>query len=105
MAIMTLFQRFDFRFADPNYTLQIKQTLTLKPKNFKILAIPRRSSSLGIAPPLRDPETVKGKAARTETTSDGAAPMQRAYFLFGSNSGSCEMFAQRLASEAASQGD
>ncbi|KAH7346150.1 P450 family fatty acid hydroxylase [Rhexocercosporidium sp. MPI-PUGE-AT-0058] len=40
-AILTtamLLQSFDFRLNDPSYTLQIKQTLTIKPKNFFIHA-------------------------------------------------------------------
>ena len=29
-----LLQNFNFRFDDPSYQLEIKQTLTLKPRNF-----------------------------------------------------------------------
>ena len=29
-----LLQNFDFRFDDPSYQLQVKQTLTVKPKDF-----------------------------------------------------------------------
>lgn len=42
MALAMILQKFNFELADPDYELEIKQTLTLKPKNFFIHAIPRR---------------------------------------------------------------
>jgi cytochrome P450/NADPH-cytochrome P450 reductase len=41
LVIAILLQNFDFEFEDPNYTLALKQTLTVKPANFKIRAISR----------------------------------------------------------------
>ncbi|CAE6484242.1 unnamed protein product [Rhizoctonia solani] len=37
IALATIFQKFDFTPADPLYSLQIKQILTVKPNNFKFL--------------------------------------------------------------------
>ncbi|KAG9088707.1 hypothetical protein FS749_001950 [Ceratobasidium sp. UAMH 11750] len=44
IAVATIFQKFDLTPADPAYTLQLKQTLTLKPKDFKFHAIPRKGA-------------------------------------------------------------
>ena len=108
MAVITMFQRFEFRMADPTYQLQIKQTLTIKPNNFRIHAIPRNAdipmsvTLPSFATSLRNqggPAGPTKPVTRTETTSK-----QKAYFLYGSNSGSSEMFAQRLANVAGSHG-
>lgn len=40
-----MLQRFNFELADPNYTLKIKSTLTIKPDNFKIKARNRPGKS------------------------------------------------------------
>ncbi|KAG8757092.1 hypothetical protein FRC11_004809 [Ceratobasidium sp. 423] len=44
IAIATVFQKFDFTPSDPAYNLQLKQTLTLKPKNFTFRATPRKGA-------------------------------------------------------------
>lgn len=106
MAIATLFQRFDFRLAQEDYDLQIRQTLTIKPKDLRIYAIPREKA--GSAPvvstlsskfpaPLSAAPTVIGE---TTTLSD----LKAMYVLYGGNTGSCEMFAQRLATAAPAHG-
>ncbi|KAI0093019.1 cytochrome P450 [Irpex rosettiformis] len=41
MALAMILQKFTFELADPDYELEIMQTLTVKPKNFFIHAIPR----------------------------------------------------------------
>ncbi|KAI0687681.1 cytochrome P450 [Cytidiella melzeri] len=45
LALVMVLQKFDFEMADPDYELDIKQTLTVKPNNFFIHAIPRKKSS------------------------------------------------------------
>ncbi|EJD54186.1 fatty acid hydroxylase [Auricularia subglabra TFB-10046 SS5] len=108
MAVVTLFQKFDFRLADPSYTMHIKQTLTIKPQGMRIHAIPRTDTmfSLGLAPTLA--ATMKGPAqSQKDVNKDkDAVPeaSQPLYVLYGSNTGSCEMFAQRIANEAADHG-
>ncbi|KAI0805975.1 cytochrome P450 [Irpex lacteus] len=44
ICLAMLLQKFDFALADPSYTLELKQTLTIKPKHFYIHAIPRHST-------------------------------------------------------------
>ena len=42
MALAMILLKFNLEFADPDYELEIKQTLTIKPKNFFMHAIPRK---------------------------------------------------------------
>ena len=44
MALAMIIQKFTFELADPDYKLEVMQTLTVKPKNFFIHAIPRKDS-------------------------------------------------------------
>lgn len=103
-----LFQNFDFEFDDPNYRLQHKQTLTIKPKDFYVRATLRKgitSTSLcrhlqGNKEDLAEADSIirknREKGAVLRDTS-GLAPIT---ILYGSNSGTCESMAQRLAADA-----
>ena len=51
---------------DPSYTLEVKQALTLKPKNFYVHAIPRNRSRSPIA-------VAQQKQAARKASSEGAA--------------------------------
>ncbi len=44
IALVTIFQHFDLVMNDPTYELHMKQTLSIKPKDFFIRAIPRKNS-------------------------------------------------------------
>ncbi|CDO70377.1 hypothetical protein BN946_scf184999.g17 [Trametes cinnabarina] len=51
IALATAMQKFDIVMHDPSYNLELKQSLTIKPKGFYIHAIPRkRSASLSVTP-------------------------------------------------------
>ncbi|CAE6503914.1 unnamed protein product [Rhizoctonia solani] len=102
IAIATLFQKFDFKPHDESYTLQFKQTLTLKPRDFTFHAIPRKgapSFSVAAASSQATNGPTPGKAV-VGGESKGA-PL---YIFYGSNTGSCEGFAQNIAFEAAGKG-
>ena len=107
IVLVYLFQRFDFVMHDPSYDLKYKQTLTIKPKDFYIHAIPRTDMARIVATPssalLRDPEVERGTPVSTaEDSSDTSkTPL---YVLYGSNTGTSESFAQRIASDAAVHG-
>jgi len=109
-AILTtamLLQNFNFRFDDPGYRLHIKQTLTIKPKDFFMRATLRDhidvvnlEKILHVSP--------EGKTFGQEHKVDVAAvtgktkkPMT---ILYGSNAGTCEALAQSLARVASSRG-
>ncbi|KZO97736.1 fatty acid hydroxylase [Calocera viscosa TUFC12733] len=104
MMLATLFQRFDIRFDDPSYHLKIKQTLTTKPLGFRIHAIPRQG-----ARPVAGPGAAAGApvtpvhaaAEKPQVLVGKGTPL---HIFFGSNSGSCEGFAQQVASDAATHG-
>lgn len=105
MAIATIFQRFDLVFDDPSYTLRLKQTVTIKPDGFYIRAYPRnRSARLYTTPSsAKLPVQINSAAPVTSVSPDmsGKTPL---YILYGSNSGTCESFAQRIASDAPAHG-
>lgn len=105
MAIATIFQRFDLVMDDPNYHLRLKQTITIKPEGFYIRAYPRnRKTRLYTTPSsaklLRGTPTQKPSFA----VSTDDASSQPLYVLYGSNSGTSEGFAQRVASDAPAHG-
>ncbi|KAH8107855.1 bifunctional P-450/NADPH-P450 reductase, partial [Cristinia sonorae] len=106
LVLVTILQRFDLVLQDPAYELQIKQTLTIKPKNFHIRAIPRAGKPQLLAVPA--PLTLKANTTTGKATTAGAHPQAESvkplYVLYGSNTGSSESFAQRIATDAAVHG-
>ncbi|KAG8832855.1 hypothetical protein FRC17_000510 [Serendipita sp. 399] len=103
IAIATLFQRFDFVLADSEYDLRLKQTLTIKPDEFYIHAIPRS----GVAPMVlgaQQPVPKSLSPLASNTAPEHAEGRVGLNVLYGSNTGSSEAFAQRIASAAASKG-
>ncbi|KAK5996698.1 Fatty acid omega-hydroxylase [Cladobotryum mycophilum] len=81
-----LLQNFTFEMADPTYKLRIKENLTLKP-----------GESTGSSEPSKS--TPASSLASQNT--NGKKPMT---ILYGSNSGTCESLAYRLAADAALRG-
>jgi cytochrome P450/NADPH-cytochrome P450 reductase len=110
-AILTtamLLQNFNFRFDDPSYQLQIKQTLTIKPKDFFMHATLRDhvdpvylEKSLHGDALNAGKVTEKGKIKSSLSTGKAKKPMT---VLYGSNSGTCEALAQSLARVASGRG-
>lgn len=102
-----LLQNFNFRMDDPTYNLQIKQTLTLKPKDFYMHATLRD----GIDPVYlekmlhvdtsKQDASVKSSQLEKSSNNQKLAPMS---ILYGSNSGTCEALAQSLARATGSRG-
>ncbi|CAG9975528.1 unnamed protein product [Clonostachys byssicola] len=96
-----LIQNFDLEKVDPNYKLQYKQTLTIKPVGFEMRvrlrdgrrALQNMRSAKPQAPSLLEPSLKQTSLA---------APLIRIYY--GSNSGTCEALAHRIAFEAAKRG-
>ncbi|KAI0354817.1 fatty acid hydroxylase [Trametes cingulata] len=107
LALVTILQRFDIVMHDPAYELELKQTLTIKPHNFYVHALPRKNKShmlaLSSANLHKEPVTSAQKAPDATITAD-AAKLQPLYVLYGSNTGNSESFAQRLASDAPAHG-
>ncbi|KAI1424799.1 bifunctional P-450:NADPH-P450 reductase [Xylaria sp. FL1777] len=106
LAMAVLFQSFNFVLHDPTYNLAIKQTLTIKPDNFLMRAIIRDGLS-----PTQLEHRLAGRGfsqesskLQSEESSDSKTEGQRITVLYGSNSGTCEALAQRVASDASRHG-
>ncbi|CAE6443082.1 unnamed protein product [Rhizoctonia solani] len=103
IALATIFQKFDFTPVDPLYSLQTKQTLTVKPNNFKFRAIPRRGAP-SFSEVTPSTHAVEEPLAKGQSLGNGSNKSLRLYVLYGSNTGSCEVFAQNLAATADAKG-
>lgn len=105
-----LLQNFNFVAADPSYNLEVKQTLTIKPKDFRMRAIIRHGLSptqlerhLGSGSAPVDAPKAGLEGPKTNGSSDSASGVPLSIF-FGSNMGTCEALAHRLANDAAAHG-
>jgi len=105
MAVATIFQRFDLIMNDPSYQLRVKQSLIVKPEGFYIRAYPRnRKTRLYTTPSsVKLPRGTSRRRMSFAAAADGASN-QPLYVLYGSNSGTSEGFAQRVASDAPAHG-
>ncbi|MDM0034227.1 cytochrome P450 [Variovorax sp. J22P271] len=105
LVIAMMLQRFDIVLDDPSYQLEIAETLTIKPHGLAIRARSRGAPggggfALRSAVPSVPQRLVKEAADEVALPAD--AP--KLLVLYGSNTGSCEMFARRIAAEAPRQG-
>ncbi|KAG9052740.1 hypothetical protein FS842_009326 [Serendipita sp. 407] len=106
IALATIFQRFDLVMADSSYDLKIKQTLTIKPDEFYIRAIPRANvAPLIIGKHIKEnlpmPKPLQPTTNSSKNDAEGKIMVN---VLYGSNTGSSEAFAQRIASSAPLKG-
>ncbi|KAI5860380.1 cytochrome P450 [Durotheca rogersii] len=110
LAMAILLQNFNFVLDDPGYSLALKQTLTLKPRGFRMRAslrdgltasqLENRLAGKEISP--ASPQGIVRNGSNSATTNGHSGkPMT---VLYGSNSGTCESLAQRIASEASHRG-
>lgn len=107
LVLAMMLRRFDFEFVDPKYELDVHETLTLKPHNLKI-HVKRRDTVVNVPAGVQQP-VVKAVVAEPTvtaktTTESPVASSQQITVAFGSNAGSAEAFAQRIASDATKQG-
>ncbi|KAK0392517.1 hypothetical protein NLU13_2012 [Sarocladium strictum] len=110
LVMAMLLQNFNF-VLDPNYQFAVKQTLTIKPKDMHMYAILRK----GLTPTTLERRLAgqpgnaetNGKAAHDHHGNPVSAGGDRGVpltVLYGSNSGTCESLAQRIASDAPEHG-
>ena len=99
LVLAMMLQRFDFALDDPGYTLKIHETLTIKPEGLRIRAKARRRSGM----PTRTP-TLAPPVLRQDAPVPVAPNAADLLVLYGSNTGSAETFARRLAAEAITRG-
>ena len=104
LVLGMLLQRFDLVDAR-GYQLHTKTTLTIKPDDFHLQVLPREDVPLGIPVQRTGPDP----AVRTATPQAGPVPTvarhgTRLTVLFGSNLGTAEALARRLAQEGTERG-
>ena len=112
LVLASVFSRFDVYFADPGYTLEIKQALTIKPKGLRVRVAPRRRGGAGVGVGGRVSGPLKTPGVQTQEDEEKAragdatleTPKKPLYVLYGSNTGTSEAFAGRIASEAVLHG-
>jgi cytochrome P450/NADPH-cytochrome P450 reductase len=106
LVMAILLQNFDFRMDDPSYQLKVKSTLTIKPQGFYM----RSSLRPGItATSLQHKFAGSADHVKASTNSDpapvaGSSSGRPMTILYGSNTGTCQSFAQKLASDARTHG-
>lgn len=105
LVLAILLQNFNFTMEDPSYQLKIKQTLTIKPKGFYMRAHLRNHMSpttleRALASASISEHAGEKKARVTKKVASGK-PMA---IYYGSNTGTCEALANRLASDAPNHG-
>ena len=107
LATAMLLQVFDFRLADPTYKLSIKETLTIKPKDFYMHTSLRKGIN-----PLHLESMLSGGILNDTVPSDtpnqeaepSLATKKRISIFFGGNMGTCESLAQTTAQSATRHG-
>jgi cytochrome P450/NADPH-cytochrome P450 reductase len=115
LLMALLFQNFNFVKDDPSYRPQLNQTLTIKLKNFNMRAILREgvttaelerrlagAGSPGFADKQKTTGAVPPLAKTAAAVEKGSGKPLNIYY--GSNTGTCEALAQRLAADASSHG-
>ena len=102
LVLAMLLQRFDIVLDDPSYKLEVAETLTLKPHGLMIRAKLRGEGGFAMKSTFQPPAQRLVAAERAPATP--AADATPLLVLYGSNSGSCEMFAKRIATESAAHG-
>lgn len=112
LVMAMLLQNFNFMPDDPSYHLTIKQTLTIKPKDFLMRATLRHGLTPTqlehrlngtTAPPTPLENSVASLSLGGDQKANAAKGKPMAIF-YGSNSGTCEALARRLATDAPSHG-
>ncbi|EFR05015.1 bifunctional P-450:NADPH-P450 reductase [Nannizzia gypsea CBS 118893] len=108
LAAAMLLQNLNLRFDDPSYQLQIKQTLTIKPKDFFMRATLRHTADpIQLEKMLHmniKTETNAAEKGRKAGAPSGGSAKKPMTILYGSNAGTCEALAQNLARDASSRG-
>jgi cytochrome P450/NADPH-cytochrome P450 reductase len=102
LVLGMLLQRFEF-VDHLGYRLHTKTTLTIKPEDFRIQVLPRPDVHLDRAVPVTT-EPAAGPAPAAEPALRVARHGTRLSVLFGSNLGTAESIATRLAQEGTERG-
>lgn len=103
LVLSMMLQRFDFSLEETSYKLKIHESLTLKPENLRIKARIRRPADQLV----RWTTVTTGSGSITSESSTAVADdesLTQLKILYGSNAGSAEALANRIAAEAGAHG-
>ncbi|KAE8153962.1 cytochrome P450 [Aspergillus avenaceus] len=110
LVVAMLLQNFNFQMDNPAYDLRVKQTLTLKPEGFHMKATLRYgfdatklANFLGGNVDSFSGEP-RAKNDDCEINTSVRRNMKPMHIFFGSNTGTCEALARRLANDALAYG-
>ena len=113
IVLALLLQHLDFEFVDgdsESNELKIRETLTIKPEDFKVYVRPRpghefrgRGLTTGKAQGI-DTGDISSESSEKDINLDGPAKGQALNVLIGSNAGTCRSFGQRIIKAARRQG-
>ena len=108
LVMALVLQNFDMNLVDPGYKVQIKQALTVKPKNLYVKVRLRKGlDPLVLERRLHAGQSHTQQQAAVETTvpdlQDSGNTRQGLQILFGSNTGTCQALAQKLSSSIAAK--
>ncbi|MFN8673903.1 MAG: cytochrome P450 [Candidatus Sericytochromatia bacterium] len=103
LVLAMILQNFDIFLADPSYQLKIKETITLKPEGFEIKIRKRgnKVNTLKSQVISNTQKTLKNIEIQKPVLESDLTPL---LVLYGSNTGSCEAFAQKIVSESKNNG-
>ncbi|KJK62775.1 bifunctionalCYPOR [Aspergillus parasiticus SU-1] len=109
LVVVMLLQNFNFEMENPSYDLRIKQSLSIKPDGFQMKATLRRgldaaklASVLNSGGDFSDaPQILNGEYKPNKDLRSHMKPM---HIFFGSNTGTCEALARRLAKDSMGYG-
>ncbi|KAL1610821.1 hypothetical protein SLS60_002492 [Paraconiothyrium brasiliense] len=112
ITMALLVQNFDFELADPNYELNIRKTITIKPVGLQI----RIKLRDGLTPATLQRRLLGGKALpsgsaltsprgpkRSDSPMD-SVDLRKLLICYGSNTGTCQTLAHVLSRDAAAHG-
>jgi cytochrome P450/NADPH-cytochrome P450 reductase len=102
LVMAIVLQHFDVRLDDPHYELRVKQTLTVKPRDFYIRATPRKGlDATTIQRSMLSSDVVpRLNGVNGHNRTNSKEKLTDLLILFGSNTGTCQTLAQRLAADA-----
>lgn len=101
LVMASIVQKFDLSFVDPTYNLELKQALTVKPKDLFIHARLRNRPPRFRSASIKLPKQIGNNTTTSGVPNEARRPM---YLFYGSNTGNSEAFAQRIANDAPNYG-
>ncbi|KAK5705650.1 hypothetical protein LTR17_021474 [Elasticomyces elasticus] len=106
MAIAFILQRFQPEIVEPDYELKVRQTLTIKPIGWhmKVRLRPGKSLYTGIVPTNGTAAPQANGTSTKSVTTVPSSELKPLSVLYGSNQGTCKVFAEQIQSSGPAHG-